>query len=83
MTWRSEAACRSVDPEVFFPNEGGQSPSLDLALARAVCSKCPVSGECADLALRLKVSDGVWGGFTASELRRTASSVNSPRRQCA
>lgn len=83
MTWRSQASCRSVDPEIFFPNEGGQSPSYDLAVARAICSKCPVRVACADLGMRLKVSDGVWGGLTASELRRTASSVNPNRRQCA
>jgi WhiB family redox-sensing transcriptional regulator len=81
MTWRLDASCRSVDPEVFFPSERSQTPEYDLAVASSVCGKCPVAEQCADLAQRLKVTHGVWGGRTADQLRRM--SVTSSRRQCA
>lgn len=67
--WREFAACREVDPELFFP-EAGQSP----AAARLVCSGCPVLEECAVHALGEGSGTpeplGVWGGMTAQERLR-------------
>lgn len=39
--WQSEAACDGMDPDLFFP-----APGASYARARAVCSRCPVRGEC-------------------------------------
>jgi hypothetical protein len=44
MTWRDDAACTQVDPELFFPDEEtGWRPQ---AHARRVCATCPVQREC-------------------------------------
>jgi hypothetical protein len=39
--WRLEAACATVDPELFFP-EPGQAPQA--AAAKATCAGCGVRG---------------------------------------
>ena len=38
--WRSTAACRDTDPDLFFP-VGTTGPALvQIAQAKAVCSEC-------------------------------------------
>ena len=66
--WRDFAACRDVDPELFFPV--GNTPAADRQRdrAKAVCRGCFVVRPCLDDALDTKV-DGVWGG--TSEYDRT------------
>lgn len=54
--WRSDAACRDVDPNIFF-DEATTSVALD------VCRRCCVQAECLDYALTLQIPDGVWGGI--------------------
>ncbi len=45
--WRMNAACRGVDPELFFPAaEGGPARDAQVAAAKAVCARCPVRREC-------------------------------------
>jgi hypothetical protein len=40
--WRSMAACRSADPDVFFPiSSSGQSMAQEAA-AKAICAGCRV-----------------------------------------
>ncbi|MET7685116.1 WhiB family transcriptional regulator [Streptomyces sp. NPDC005423] len=69
MNWRSAAACRSEDPELFFPlGEDGLS-RRQIEEARAVCRRCPVMGACGAWAVRNGERDGVWGGMTAAERR--------------
>lgn len=66
MNWRDAAACRTVDPEVFFPFPGdtrGQDA------AKAVCAVCPVRDECLAWALATGQDAGVWGGRTEDERR--------------
>lgn len=67
--WRSAAACRSVDPEWFFPSaEAGDVLEVQVRRARAVCARCPVAGECLDFALQA-LAHGIAGGMTADERR--------------
>jgi WhiB family redox-sensing transcriptional regulator len=73
MDWRESAACRTEDPELFFPL-GEEGPSRrQIERARAVCRRCPVVPACTDWALLNTERDGVWGGTTAAE-RRTLRS---------
>ncbi|MFF3306193.1 WhiB family transcriptional regulator [Streptomyces sp. NPDC002952] len=70
MNWRDAAACRSEDPELFFPiGEDGLSRQ-QIEQARAVCHRCPVLTDCGSWALRNGERDGVWGAMTADERRR-------------
>lgn len=67
--WRVRAACRDVDPELFFPI-GDCGPELEqVAAAKAVCARCPVVAECLPFAL-VALSEGVAGGLTGEERRQ-------------
>ena len=46
MDWRHEALCRDEDPELFFP-VGNSGPALaQIASAKLVCNRCPVTNQC-------------------------------------
>jgi WhiB family redox-sensing transcriptional regulator len=65
----SRAACRTADPELFFP-VSASGPALGQAQrAKAVCAGCPVCGECLRYALAAGPLQGVWGGMTEEERR--------------
>lgn len=67
--WQARAACRDVDPDLFFPigppNTG--AGARQVARARAVCRRCPVAAACLRFALDTRQADGVWGGTTEGE----------------
>ena len=70
-TWRAHGACRTTDPETFFPvAEAG--PEFDRAVARAkqVCAGCPVRAECLAWAVE-ELPHGIAGGMTEDERRTT------------
>lgn len=72
--WRSLAACRSADPDLFFPiSVFGQSVT-QAAEAKAICARCRVRRECLAYALRTHQVHGVWGGMTELERYPVASS---------
>ena len=62
-SWSYRAACRGLDPTVFFPADD------DEATAKAVCAQCPVREVCLEHALGQRERDGVWGGCTEKERR--------------
>jgi WhiB family redox-sensing transcriptional regulator len=64
-TWRQHAACRGVDPDVFYPVTDEEADP-----AKAVCGLCPVATACLEFALATREKDGVWGGATERERRR-------------
>jgi WhiB family redox-sensing transcriptional regulator len=65
--WRSAAACRSADPELFFPISDSGKSLEQVAEAKAVCAGCPVRRECLAFAVATQQVDGIWGGTTADE----------------
>lgn len=68
--WTADAACRGVDPEVFFPvAAGGTALAEEVAAAKAICARCPVSAECLEWAVEVGEAYGVWGGTTPHERR--------------
>lgn len=71
--WQEDAACREHDTEFFFfeDREQGEerSPNRN-ALAKAICSSCPVMRACLEHALSVPESYGVWGGTTPKERAR-------------
>ena len=44
MDWRHEAACRDVDPELFFPIGNTGPALLQIEEAKQVCRRCTVHG---------------------------------------
>jgi WhiB family transcriptional regulator, redox-sensing transcriptional regulator len=67
------AACRTADPELFFPIGGGGAGIAEIARAKAVCGRCPVREQCLDYAVESRQAHGVWGGTTVDERRAIAA----------
>lgn len=64
--WRDSALCRQVDPELWFPEKGGDNGTA----AKSVCAVCPVAAECLEFAVVTWQCAGVWGGKTYRELAK-------------
>lgn len=62
------AACRGMDPDVFFPRLGAGRAEVDRA--RVVCRECVVRSECGDYADRAGETAGIWGGLTGKQRQR-------------
>lgn len=62
------AACRSEDPELFFPVSEVGPGMRQVIEAKAVCAGCPVRSACLAFALERDL-EGVWGGTTEDERR--------------
>ncbi|MFD5080495.1 WhiB family transcriptional regulator [Streptomyces sp. NPDC058371] len=78
--WRAAAACRTVDPDLFFPIGATGPALLQILEAKAVCRGCAVREECLEWALDTGQSIGVWGGTSENErraLRRRATARRS------
>jgi WhiB family redox-sensing transcriptional regulator len=71
------AACRTEDPELFFPPDDERPADREVRAARAVaiCHECPVQAACYAAAVANGECHGVWGGvdFTQPRKRRRAS----------
>ena len=65
LVWRQRAACRGVDPDIFYPVTDDDAED-----AKAICRACPVQQACLEWALQSREKDGVWGGATERERRR-------------
>jgi WhiB family redox-sensing transcriptional regulator len=67
--WMSEALCREIGGEIFFPADPNNWREAKIA-----CSMCPVQNECLEYALKENVL-GIWGGTTERDrqaIRRKA-----------
>ncbi|MEU3948887.1 WhiB family transcriptional regulator [Streptomyces sp. NPDC029526] len=67
--WRNRAACRTEDPDLFFPIGTSGPALLQTEQAKAVCRRCPVQQQCLDWALESGQTLGVWGGTGENERR--------------
>lgn len=69
--WRDDAACRTYDPELFFPVSAENTPPgrAQYAEAKSVCVACPVRSDCLTYALAAGLDHGVFGGTTPHERR--------------
>ena len=63
--WDREAACRGLDPSIFYPVSDDEAEP-----AKSVCRTCVVQVDCLEYALGERERDGVWGGATERERRR-------------
>ena len=74
--WRRAAACRSADPELFFPVPDSGPSLTQAAEAKAICAGCPVRRQCLSFALRTRQVHGIWGGLTERERHVPATEWN-------
>jgi WhiB family redox-sensing transcriptional regulator len=67
LAWQALAACADEDPDLFFIEGDLTAPAniAQAAEAKAVCSSCPVSLQCAEYAA--DVAFGIWAGKTEAE----------------
>ena len=68
--WRTSAACRDADPELFFPGDDIRAARAQVKTAKLICRGCPVSATCLNWALASGQEAGIWGGLTEDERRR-------------
>lgn len=66
LTWMRKAACKGLDPAIFYPEIGGNEMADQ---AKAICAKCPVKTDCLEYALANYEHDGIWGGTSEKERR--------------
>lgn len=69
ISWRAKAACRGLDPTIFYPATD-EDDDPDVLAAKAVCDVCPVREACLEHALGFREKEGIWGGATERERRR-------------
>lgn len=88
--WREEAACASVDAELFFPGKDDEEKSAATAaawaVARSVCTECPVRRECLDMAMAYETGfgfasrHGMYGGLTPRQRWTLDENIRRERR---
>jgi hypothetical protein len=67
--WRSQAACKDVGPDIFFPTSD-KANAYDRA--RAICAQCSVRADCLDYGMSIQTRHfgfGMWGGLSPLERR--------------
>ena len=69
LDWWESAACRTADPDLFFPVSTVGAGRDEVARAKAVCASCGVRRQCLQFALATRQAHGVWGGTTEEERR--------------
>lgn len=65
--WLKQAACRGVDPDVFFPERGD---AAGVRAAKEVCAGCDVLAECREWSLGITDTMGIFGRMDAKERSR-------------
>lgn len=66
--WVDRARCAEVDPDLFYPEQGGNGRE-----AKRICAGCEVLTECRTEALAADEGFGVWGGLSEPDRRRLKS----------
>lgn len=73
-TYADEIPCLTEDANLFDPEQFGSAWSQEYrdaaALAKALCSECPVRAECFDYGKKSYATAMVWGGYTYTEIER-------------
>ncbi|MDA8277670.1 MAG: WhiB family transcriptional regulator [Actinomycetota bacterium] len=67
--WKPRALCSEFDAQLFFPVGVTGDAEAQINRAKSVCSRCPVSMQCLEFALRTNQEYGIWGGRDEEERR--------------
>jgi WhiB family redox-sensing transcriptional regulator len=79
--WRSVAACRDTEPELFFPVGTTGMATDQIESAKRVCTTCDAQKACLEFALATNQESGVWGGTTEDERRKLRKQWLAARRR--
>jgi WhiB family redox-sensing transcriptional regulator len=66
--WFEHAACRGLDPNIFFAENAGKHNVYVAAIE--ICHSCPVKQDCLDYAIVTRQEHGMWGGMSERQRRR-------------
>lgn len=74
----NHALCSEVDPEVWFPENGGNAKykTLEAEQARQLCRACPALVQCREYALKYTGLFGIWGALDPSQRRDIQKKLN-------
>lgn len=75
--WFSQAACKDMPTDLFFPQQEEGNGDVRRA-AKAVCKACPVRKDCLHHALTNHIDDGIWGGMAERERTRLRRNIQRP-----
>jgi WhiB family redox-sensing transcriptional regulator len=81
--WQADGACRSADPETFYPVSPGGASTAQIEQAKRICASCPVRRECLEFATRTSETHGIWGGTTPEERVKARRAAAARRRHAA
>ena len=76
-SWQHAALCKGNHSYLFFPPstvERKDERDRREQKAKAICSVCPVKGECLDFAMAIREPYGIWGGLTEADRRQLLAS---------
>ena len=79
--WRTMAACRDTDPELFFPVGTTGLAIEQIDAAKGVCHQCEAQPDCLEFALITNQDSGVWGGKSEDERRKIRKRRRDEQRQ--
>ncbi len=68
--WQRQAACRGMDPAIFFhpAKERDSDRERRIAVAKAICHECAAAiTDCLAHALKVQEPYGIWGGQSEAE----------------
>jgi WhiB family transcriptional regulator, redox-sensing transcriptional regulator len=65
--WRSQAICRDLHDDTFFPEK---SEIAQAKRAQRICNSCPVADQCGAFALAHNERWGIWGGKSTHARRK-------------
>ena len=68
--WRHLAACRSTEPDLFFPISTKGPGDKQITRAKVICAGCQVKRECLEFAMTHDLTYGIWGGSTPEDRQR-------------
>jgi WhiB family redox-sensing transcriptional regulator len=76
--WRQNAACKTLDGELWFPIGDNPTALAQAEQAKQICARCPVAVDCGTWAIQTRQPAGIWGGVDekqrAAHLRKQGRS---------
>lgn len=75
MSWASDAACKKVNPDLFYADHHTMEGRIMQSTALNICRKCSAREACMEYGLMYE-RYGVWGGMTEIERHRYRQRVN-------
>ncbi|UAJ79978.1 WhiB family transcriptional regulator [Leifsonia sp. ZF2019] len=66
LDWQDRAACATTDPDLFFPEKGGDRG----VAAKKICAGCEVRQQCLTWSLQNDEHYGIWGELAEHDRRK-------------